>query len=1069
MCISGCVWAFFILLQCHVELQTPTWLILGPLSQNTCCGASGIFKPQPVAAKFPLMGPRDLTSGVTPSGRRVSEQWAASVTGGRPRVVGGQRPASVHKRLVAAFALSVVTLVAVAAVAVALAVRFQECGGDEEAGGPPGTDRPSGGRGERVSAAEEEPWRRSRLPEAVRPRHYDLNVAVHMDNFTFSGDVGIDVECLKATRFIVLHADRLEVSSVAVTAKRPGGGAIRVQRHFAFPANQMLVLVLHRELRASRTYRLDVTFEAAIEDELLGFFRSSYGLGGQRRYLAVTQFSPTHARKAFPCFDEPAFKATFSLSLRHHARYTSLSNMPALDAAAAAGEDGWTTRRFARTPPMSTYYLAWAVCDFASRETSTEGGVTIRLLARPDAIASGAGDYALHITKRLLSFYQDFFKVAYALPKLDLLAVPKHPYAAMENWGLSIFVEQKILLDAQVSSASYQMELTMVVVHEICHQWFGDLVTPLWWEDVWLKEGFAHYFEYVGTDFLFPKWNMEKQRFLTDVLHEVMLLDGLSSSHPISQEVRDAADIDRVFDWIAYKKGAALIRMLANVMGQRLFRKGLNDYLLSHMYGNAARDDLWKKMSEVILCRVQAMRSEGRDIDVGAVMDRWTLQMGYPVVTVSKNPAGQLATRYISVSQEHFLYGQDGGRGNSSFQWQVPLTVAVGNGSRVSSETLIWIHNKTETHVMSEMDDKTWLLGNINQTGYFRVNYDLQNWKLLIEQLHADPQVISVANRAGLIDDAFNLARAGYLPQGVPLQLMAYLPEEASFLPWHAASRALYQLDKLLDRTDDYNLFSDYVLKQVATRYHQMGWPSNAVNGEGGVLQAAYQTEELQRELIMLACSFGNKQCHRQAVAYISDWISSNKNRIPPNIRDVVYCTGVSLMDEDVWEFIWMKFHSSNAVSEKKILLEALTCSDNAFLLNRLLNLSLTSELVAEQDAIDVIIHVGRNPRGRNLAWRFFRDKWDVLDARYGEALFMNSKLITGVTEFLNTEKELDELNEFIRSSGEGAGPAMPRALEIVKGNVRWHRLHRRHFYQWLRKGPAPVRRSPPGDVSLAA
>ncbi|CAG5926734.1 unnamed protein product [Menidia menidia] len=713
----------------------------------------------------------------------------------------------------------------------------------------------------------------------------------------------------------------------------------------------------------------------------------------------------------------------------------------------------------------------------------------------------------------------------------NLLAVPKHPYAAMENWGLSVFVEQKILLDAEVSSSSYQMELTMVVVHEICHQpenidfhfppmftrwtfklekeehrltlrpgkallllpcvptpqqtptlllwplegpsilplpsvplepgilfgrpssvfgapWFGDLVTPVWWEDVWLKEGFAHFFEYVGTDFLFPKWNMEKQRFLTDVLHEVMLLDGLSSSHPISQEVEKATDIDRVFDWIAYKKGAALIRMLANVMGQPLFQKGLNDYLLSHMYSNAARDDLWSKLS-------QAMRSEGRDIDIGGMMDRWTLQMGYPVVTISKNQSEQLPTHYITVSQEHFLYGQDL-RKNISLQWQVPLTVAVGNASAVCLESLIWINNKTETHRIGQMNDNTWLLGNINQTGYFRVNYDLQNWKLLIHQLHTNPQVISVGNRAGLIDDAFNLARAGYLPQGVPLQLIGYLPEEPSFLPWHAASRALYQLDKLLDRTDEYRLFSDYVLKQVASRYHQMGWPTNGPGAEASILQASYQTQELQRELIMLACSFGNKQCHRQAVAYISDWISSNKNRIPPNIRDIVYCTGVSLMDEDVWEFIWMKFHSTNAVSEKKILLEALTCSDNTFLLNRLLNLSLTSDLVPEQDVIDVIIHVGRNPQGRNLAWKYFREKWDVLNARYGEALFMNSKLIGGVTEFLNTEKELNELKEFIQTSGVGAGPALPRALEIVEGNVRWHRLHRRQFYQWLRKPPNP-------------
>ncbi|XP_038152122.1 thyrotropin-releasing hormone-degrading ectoenzyme-like [Cyprinodon tularosa] len=1008
------------------------------------------------------MGLNDSSPGAMRNGRGLTDQWAESVVV-RPRTT--ERHITVHKRLVLGFALSIITLIIVTAVAVALSLRFDDCGeqdrsaGRGETGSRGSGGRLNGSRGERTGDRGDEevvqPWKNSRLPGTVRPRHYDLRLAVYMENFTFSGEVSIELECVNATRFIVLHADRLEVDRVSVAAEtgaggrptnRPGGGVMRIHRHFPYPANQMYVVVLHRELKPMRVYRLNVSFDAAIEDELLGFFRSSYTLQRERRFLAVTQFSPIHARKAFPCFDEPIYKATFSLSLRHDPQYTSLSNMP-VESSSPADEDGWVTNRFARTPRMSTYYLAWAVCNFTYKETQTNGGVTIRLYARPDAISSGAGDYALHITKRLLGFYEDYFKVQYSLPKLDLLAVPKHPYAAMENWGLSVFVEQKILLDAEVSSSSYQMELTMVVVHEICHQWFGDLVTPVWWEDVWLKEGFAHFFEYVGTDFLFPKWNMEKQRFLTDVLHEVMLLDGLSSSHPISQEVEEATDIDRVFDWIAYKKGAALIRMLANVMGQPLFQKGLNDYLLSHMYGNAARDDLWNKLTK-------AMHSEGQDIDIGEMMDRWTLQMGYPVVTISKNQSEQLPTHYITITQEHFLYGEEV-RKNNSLQWQVPLTVAVGNSSTVCLESLIWINNRTETHKIGQMDDNAWLLGNINQTGYFRVNYDLQNWKLLIQQLHSNPHIISVGNRAGLIDDAFNLARAGYLPQGIPLQLIGYLPEETSFLPWHAASRALYQLDKLLDRTDDYRLFSDYVLKQVASRYHQMGWPTNGPGAEGNILQASYQTEELQRELIMLACSFGNKQCHRQAVAYISDWISSNKNRIPPNIRDIVYCTGVSLMDEDVWEFIWMKFHSTTAVSEKKILLEALTCSDNTFLLNRLLNLSLTSELVPEQDVIDVIIHVGRNPQGRNLAWKYFREKWDILNARYGEALFMNSKLIGGVTEFLNTERELNELKEFIQSSGVGAVPALPRALEIVEGNVRWHRLHRRHFYQWLRKPPS--------------
>nr|XP_030115794.3 thyrotropin-releasing hormone-degrading ectoenzyme isoform X2 [Taeniopygia guttata] len=998
--------------------------------------------------------------------------WAEAA-GPRPRTT--ERHIAVHKRLVLGFAVSILALLAVTMIAVLLSVRFEECGaaadGPPRAGGngslsgaarqPPGAGQPPGRPEEEVrggEAAEEEeeeeeeeewqrrreppPWARPRLPRHLRPLHYNLMLSAFMENFTFSGEVNVQLEVRNASRYIVLHAHRMHIEAVRVAEDKLAGG-VRVARTFFYPQTQVFVVVLNRSLEVQRSYNLKIIYNALIENELLGFFRSSYVLHGERRFLGVTQFSPTHARKAFPCFDEPIYKATFKISIRHQATYLSLSNMPV--ETSVFEEDGWVTDHFSQTPLMSTYYLAWAVCNFTYRETVTKSGVVVRLYARPDAIRRGSGDYALNITRRLIEFYEDYFKVPYSLPKLDLLAVPKHPYAAMENWGLSVFVEQRILLDPSISSILYLLDVTMVIVHELCHQWFGDLVTPVWWEDVWLKEGFAHYFEFVGTDYLYPGWNMEKQRFLTDVLHEVMLLDGLASSHPVSQEVQQASDIDRVFDWIAYKKGAALIRMLASFMGHSVFQMGLQDYLTIHKYGNAARNDLWNTLSK-------ALKRVGKSVNIQEVMDQWTLQMGYPVITILGN---ETTDNIIVISQERFVYDsdtkpKDPARGDNSYLWQIPLTIAVGNTSHISSEAIIWVSNKSEHHRIPDLEEASWLLGNINQTGYFRVNYDIRNWRLLINQLTRNHEVISVSNRAGLIDDAFNLARAGYLPQNIPLEIMRYLSEEKDFLPWHAASRALYPLDKLLDRTENYNIFNEYILRQVASMYLKLGWPTNNLNKS--LVQASYQHEELRREVIMLACSFGNKHCHQQAATLISDWISSNRNRIPLNVRDIVYCTGVSLMDEDVWEFIWMKFHSTTAVSEKKILLEALTCSDDRNLLNRLLNLSLNSEVVLDQDAIDVIIHVARNPHGRDLAWKFFREKWKILNARYGEALFMNSKLVSGVTEFLNTEGELRELKNFIKSYEGGAAVSFSRAVETVEANVRWQRLYKEELFQWLRK-----------------
>ncbi|XP_004386516.2 thyrotropin-releasing hormone-degrading ectoenzyme [Trichechus manatus latirostris] len=978
-------------------------------------------------------------------GRGLSDPWADSV-GVRPRTT--ERHITVHKRLVLAFAVSIVALLAVTMLAVLLSLRFDECGASAAPGADgglagyparggnasfPGPARRNHHAGEDSSQpetgedatpgtpsaqppSEEEreqwqPWTQLRLSGHLKPLHYNLMLTAFMENFTFSGEVNVEIVCRNATRYVVLHASRVAVEKVQVAEDR-AAGAVPVAGFFLYPQTQVLVVVLNRTLDAQRNYNLKIIYNALIENELLGFFRSSYVLHGERRFLGITQFSPTHARKAFPCFDEPIYKATFKISIKHQATYLSLSNMPV--ETSVFEEDGWVTDHFSQTPLMSTYYLAWAICNFTYRETTTKSGVVVRLYARPDAIRRGSGDYALHITKRLIEFYEDYFKVPYSLPKLGYYDSVLYP---IQNFS-----------DLLQRCA-----------------WFGDLVTPVWWEDVWLKEGFAHYFEFVGTDYLYPGWNMEKQRFLTDVLHEVMLLDGLASSHPVSQEVLQATDIDRVFDWIAYKKGAALIRMLANFMGHSVFQRGLQDYLTIHKYGNAARNDLWNTLSE-------ALKRNGKYVNIQEVMDQWTLQMGYPVITILGNTT---AENKIIITQQRFIYDISAKTKaltlrNSSYLWQIPLTIVVGNRSHLSSEAIIWVSNKSEHHRITSLDKGNWLLGNINQTGYFRVNYDLRNWRLLIEQLIRNHEVLSVSNRAGLIDDAFSLARAGYLPQNIPLEIIRYLSDEKDFLPWHAASRALYPLDKLLDRMENYNIFNEYILKQVATTYIKLGWPKNNFNGS--LVQASYQHEELRREVIMLACSFGNKHCHQQASTLISDWISSNRNRIPLNVRDIVYCTGVSLLDEDVWEFIWMKFHSTTAVSEKKILLEALTCSDDRNLLNRLLNLSLNSEVVLDQDAIDVIIHVARNPHGRDLAWKFFRDKWKILNTRYGEALFMNSKLISGVTEFLNTEGELKELKNFMKSYDGVATASFSRAVETVEANVRWKMLYQDELFQWLGK-----------------
>ncbi|KAJ6651367.1 hypothetical protein lerEdw1_020940 [Lerista edwardsae] len=365
---------------------------------------------EPRFALAPMMIEEDAAA-LRNGSRGLSGQWADAAAV-RPRTT--ERHITVHKRLVLGFAISILALLVVTMIAVLLSVRIEECGGDKAADGPAGragngsvpgaaaaaagsarlnrhnAGEPPGRGAEAPGAAEDTeeeeewqrrreqpPWTQPRLPGHLRPLHYNLMLSAFLENFTFGGEVNVQVECLNATRHIVLHAHRMHIEAVRVAEDRLAG-ALRVASFFLHPPTQVLVVVLNRSLEAQRSYNLKVLYNAPIENELLGFFRSSYVLYGERRFLAVTQFSPTHARKAFPCFDEPIYKATFKISIKHQATYLSLSNMPV--ETSVFEEDGWVTDHFSQTPLMSTYYLAWAVCNFTYRETTTKNGVVVSIL-----------------------------------------------------------------------------------------------------------------------------------------------------------------------------------------------------------------------------------------------------------------------------------------------------------------------------------------------------------------------------------------------------------------------------------------------------------------------------------------------------------------------------------------------------------------------------------------------------------------------------------------------------------------------------------------------------------------
>uniref|UniRef100_A0A8C8MBP6 Aminopeptidase n=1 Tax=Oncorhynchus tshawytscha TaxID=74940 RepID=A0A8C8MBP6_ONCTS len=478
-----------------------------------------------------------------------------------------------------------------------------------------------------------------RLPGNLIPESYDIVLQPHlyivMNNTTnqsliFTGNSTVYFRCVENTKTIVLHSKEQNVTAVKVT-DLDKGKIIKVDNTILYSnESNFLEIGLDSVLVKDGNYSLFTAFEGELLDDLAGFYMSSYKKG----FIATSQMQPTDARKVFPCFDEPAMKATFRVSLIHRPG-ASHSYVPLQKGTTLEDIDGetWEVTRFQTTKKMSTYLLAFTVSDFDSIGSTHE-----RTYARPEAIKAGQAKYAASITGNILAFYESpgVFKMNYPLSKLDQIALPDFSAGAMENWGLVTYRETALLYEEGVSSTSNKEWIATVIAHELAHQWFGNLVTMKWWNDLWLNEGFATYISYMGVDHIEPTWNIKDLIVLNDI-QTVFQVDSLASSHPLSSkedDVQTSSDITQLFDSITYSKGAAVLRMLADYLDERVFLNGLRKYLQAFQYSNTVHKDLWEYLQEV---KAEGMNTLYKisHIKVAEVMDTWTKQMGYPVITIN--------------------------------------------------------------------------------------------------------------------------------------------------------------------------------------------------------------------------------------------------------------------------------------------------------------------------------------------------------------------------------------------------------------------------------------------------
>ena len=523
------------------------------------------------------------------------------------------------------------------------------------------------------------------LPENVRPVHYQITLQPDMDNFTFDGLEVIDIDVKEATSSIVLNAADLSVPAAMLIKN---GQWIRAESITLDEDSQTVTLSFPEPVEPGPA-QLDLRFVGELNDKLHGFYRSQYvNPEGEVSYLATTQFEATDARRAFPCWDEPACKATFQLTLNIPTDMVAVSNTPILE---QAGLDaGFKSIMFGRTPIMSTYLMAFVIGDLSHIEQESANNTTVGVWTTRGKEEQGR--FALDTSARMLGFFNEYFGIPYPLEKLDHIAIPDFAAGAMENWGCITYRETALLVDPANSSAGTRQRVAEVVAHEMAHMWFGDLVTMDWWDDLWLNESFASWMGTKATDWAFPEWEMWTQ-FVNMDTNRALSLDGLKNSHPIEQEVKDPAEISQLFDAISYSKGASVIRMLEQFLTPQVFQQGIQQYLNANQYDNARTADLW------------AALEDASKLPVTAIMNTWTGQMGYPVLNVEKEEDGEQLE--LSLSQERFVYDNLLGESEpENLVWQVP--VGVSQSDRDEGASLVMDSPRASVTIPRPSDTDGW-------------------------------------------------------------------------------------------------------------------------------------------------------------------------------------------------------------------------------------------------------------------------------------------------------------------------------------------------------------------------
>ncbi|CAK1546278.1 unnamed protein product [Leptosia nina] len=868
-----------------------------------------------------------------------------------------------------------------------------------------------------------------RLLDNVQPLHISVDLDVFLDESRFDGIVQLQVEVKENMKQIVIHQNVVSIDAVSVVNMNNEVVPLNVTHPFETDSYYEILMINFAPEVAVGRYDITIMYKGRINENPhdRGFYKGYYFYGNEKRYYATTQFQPYHARKAFPCFDEPQFKSPYVITITRDANLSpSFSNMGIADTQVLT--TGRVRERFRRTPTISSYLIAFHVSDFVATNNTGTSEKPFQIISRQGPTSQHA--YAAEVGFKITEVMEEYFDITYygmgqgEPMKNDHIALPDFPSGAMENWGMVNYREAYLLYDPSNTNVMDKIFIASIMAHELAHKWFGNLVTCFWWSNLWLNESFASFFEYFSAHEADP-WLELDNRFILSEVQSALSGDASPSIQPMNwSTVATNPSISAHFGTTSYAKGASVLRMLEHFVTPVVFRNALRYYLTNNSYSVGYPEDMYDSF-RLAVAQDPTFATAYPRIDIGQLFDSWVQNPGSPVVEVQVNMISGL----ITLTQRRF---QLSGTAPNNI-WQIPISWTHGGSPNMDNTRPSYVLTERTGTLQKPSGRENWVLLNIGQSGLYRVNYDQENWKLLASQLRSNKDVIHKMSRSQIVNDVLFFVRAGQITIPTAFDVLDFLATETDYYVWNGALTQLEWIRRRLQHLPSaHNEFTNYLLNLVDKPVKLIGY----VEGRND----SASTIQQRMQILNYACSLGHEGCISDSLAKWRQF-KNNNTPVPVFARRYVYCAGLRSGDASDYDFLFEKYNSSENTADMVVMLRTLPCTKDQASIRDYLYQTMYSDKIRVHDKNNAFsFALQGNEENLPTVLDFLFENYAEIRRTYGGEARLTTAM-SAVAGYLTNFEDIIKYQSWVYENQVALGGAFSTGVNVVNtavNNLKW-------------------------------